>query len=157
DEYDGRRFGFASKNFYAEFLAARELGKNYRSYFGEVELEKPVSHQLFELPSYSTLDALARKFKMNKDVIADLNPALRRPILKSARRIPKGYMLRLPLQPGIDPASLYAQLPADEKYDEQVSDRYYVVEKGDNLGRIAREFNTTVGTLMDLNDISNPR
>lgn len=157
DEYDGRRFGFASKNFYAEFLAARELGKNYRSYFGEVELEKPVIHQLFELPSYSTLDALARKFKMNKDVIADLNPALRRPILKSARRIPKGYVLRLPLQPGIDPASLYAQLPADEKYDEQVSDRYYVVEKGDNLGRIAREFNTTVGTLMDLNDISNPR
>ncbi len=157
DEYDGRRFGFASKNFYAEFLAARELGKNHRSYFGEVELEKPADHQIFELPSYITLDALARKFKLNKDLIAELNPALRRPILKSARRIPKGYKLRLPLQPGVDPASLYAQLPAEEKYDEQVSDRYYVVEKGDNLGRIAREFNTTVETLMDLNDISNPR
>jgi len=157
EEYDGRRFGFASKNFYAEFLAARELGKNFRHYFGEVEKEKPGAYQTFAVPSYITLDALARKFKLNKDVIAELNPALRRPILKSARRIPKGYPLRLPLQQDIDLASLYAQLPAEEKHEEQVSDRYYTVESGDNLGRIAEEFHTTVETLMDLNDISNPR
>jgi membrane-bound lytic murein transglycosylase D len=157
EEYEGRRFGYASKNFYAEFLAARELGKYYRTYFGEVELENPGMHQIFEVPSYITLDALARKFKLNKDIVAELNPALRRPILKSARRIPKGYKLRLPVQQDIDLNTLYAQLPADEKFNEQVAERYYVVESGDNLGRIAREFNTTVETLMDLNDISNPR
>lgn len=157
EEYDGRRFGFASKNFYAEFLAARELGKNYRHYFGEVEKEKPDALQIFTVPSYITLDALARKFNLSKDLIAELNPALRRPILKSARRIPKGYPLRLPRQQNIDLTTLYAQVPAEEKHDEQVSDRYYVVESGDNLGRIAGEFGTTVETLMDLNDISNPR
>ncbi len=155
--YDGRAFGFASKNFFAEFLAAREVAKNYRSHFGDVELEQRGKHQIFEVPSFITLDALARKFKLNKDIVAELNPALRRPILKSARRIPKGYKLRLPQQLEIDLASLYAQLPPEEKHDEQVSDRYYRVESGDNLGRIAREFGTTVETLMDLNDISSPR
>lgn len=156
DEYDGRAFGFASKNFYAEFLAARHVARNYRDYFGEVALETPGEHQLFEVPSYITLDALARKFNLNKDIIAELNPALRRPILKSARRIPRGYQLRVPAQQA-DLAALFAQLPAEEKYEGQITDRYYRVESGDNLGQIAREFGTTVETLMDLNDISNPR
>jgi membrane-bound lytic murein transglycosylase D len=157
ESYDGRAFGFASKNFYSEFLAAREIAKNYRTYFGEVLLEMPEKHQIFEVPSFITLDALSRKFSLNKDIVAELNPALRRPILKSARRLPKGYKLRLPLQQNIDLTSLYDQVPAAEKHDEQVADRYYRVESGDNLGQIAREFNTTVETLMDLNDISNPR
>jgi len=33
-DYRRRRFQFASRNFYAEFLAAREVAKNYRRYFG---------------------------------------------------------------------------------------------------------------------------
>lgn len=41
NDYKGPVFGFASMNFYAEFLAAVEVYKNYPAYFGELELDKP--------------------------------------------------------------------------------------------------------------------
>src|SRR5215510_3340468 len=41
DKYNGPRFGYASMNFYSEFLAAVEIYNNYQTYFGELVLEKP--------------------------------------------------------------------------------------------------------------------
>ena len=41
--YDGRTFGYASMNFYTEFVAAVEVYENYLQYFGELVLEKPNS------------------------------------------------------------------------------------------------------------------
>jgi len=157
ERYNGRAFGFASKNFYAEFLAAMEVAKSYEKYFGQVQFEQAEKHQMFEVPSYITLDALCRKFSVDKQTVAKLNPALRHPILKSSRRIPRGYHLRLPLDIGLDAQSLYAQLPAEEKHDSQVVEKYYQVEPGDNLGSIARQFGTTVAVLVDLNNIADPR
>lgn len=44
DEYDGPAFGFASRNYYAQFLAAREISVNPRVYFPEgISYELPVS------------------------------------------------------------------------------------------------------------------
>lgn len=157
EKYDGRAFGFASKNFYAEFLAAVHVAKNYQKYFTDVQFEKPEKHQLFTVPNYITLDALCRKFDIDERSVAQLNPALRRPIIKSARRIPQGYMLRLPIQEGLDLQALYAQVPTAEKHEEQVVEKYYQVEPGDNLGSIARQFGTSAEVLTDLNNISNPR
>jgi len=43
EEYRGRVFGYASMNFYSEFLAAVEVYENYPQYFGELALERPDS------------------------------------------------------------------------------------------------------------------
>jgi membrane-bound lytic murein transglycosylase D len=40
-EYRGSRFGYASMNFYSEFLAAVEVYNNYQQYFGELTLDTP--------------------------------------------------------------------------------------------------------------------
>jgi membrane-bound lytic murein transglycosylase D len=40
-DYDGPYFGFASKNFYAEFLAALEISRNPEAYFGPLPIEPP--------------------------------------------------------------------------------------------------------------------
>ncbi|MFM8342052.1 MAG: lytic transglycosylase, partial [Methylomonas sp.] len=43
DNYDGPAFGFASRNYYAQFLAAREIAANPNQYFREgVSYEAPV-------------------------------------------------------------------------------------------------------------------
>ncbi len=157
EKYDGRAFGFASKNFYAEFLAAVHIAKNYEKYFSDLQFEQPSKHKIFEVPDYITLDALSRKFGIEKQTLAQLNPSLRQPILKSARRIPKGFRLRLPFEADVDYQTLYAQVPAADKHTAQVVDKYYRVEPGDNLSSIARQFGTTVAALMELNDITNPR
>jgi membrane-bound lytic murein transglycosylase D len=39
--YRGKTFGYASMNFYAEFLAAVDVYRNYPQYFGELTLDKP--------------------------------------------------------------------------------------------------------------------
>ena len=43
NEYKGPLFGYASMNFYTEFLAAVEVYNNYQQYFGELALEKPTA------------------------------------------------------------------------------------------------------------------
>ncbi|MDD2759216.1 MAG: lytic transglycosylase domain-containing protein [Methylomonas sp.] len=44
EEYDGPTFGFASRNYYAQFLAAREIATNPESYFPEgIMYEMPVN------------------------------------------------------------------------------------------------------------------
>jgi membrane-bound lytic murein transglycosylase D len=43
NEYDGPLFGYASMNFYAEFVAAVEVYENYQQYFGELVLDTPLS------------------------------------------------------------------------------------------------------------------
>ena len=155
-KYQSRSFGFASKNFYAEFLAAKHVAENYLDYFGQIDFEQPIKYQVFEVPDYVTIDALARKFNIDRQDIASYNPALRLPIVNSSRRIPKGFQLKLPVQEGMDASALYASLPVDEKHEQQVQDRYYRVEAGDKLGDLARRFGTSIEVLMTLNDISNP-
>src|SRR4030095_15801852 len=39
--YRGPLFGFASQNFYAEFLAALDLSQNYKQYFGDLLFTEP--------------------------------------------------------------------------------------------------------------------
>jgi membrane-bound lytic murein transglycosylase D len=41
DEYKGPLFGYASMNFYTEFLAAVEVYNNYEQYFGQLALDRP--------------------------------------------------------------------------------------------------------------------
>jgi len=43
DEYKGPLFGYASMNFYAEFLAAVEVYNSYQDYFGQLVLDKPAA------------------------------------------------------------------------------------------------------------------
>ena len=50
-EYDGKAWGFASKNFFAEFLAALEVEKNYKRYFPNLELDRPVYFDEVQLGS----------------------------------------------------------------------------------------------------------
>jgi membrane-bound lytic murein transglycosylase D len=43
NEYRGPLFGYASMNFYSEFLAAVEVYNNYQQYFGELALDTPAA------------------------------------------------------------------------------------------------------------------
>lgn len=44
-EYRGPLFGYASMNFYSEFLAAVDVYKNYEQHFGQLTLDKPSMKQ----------------------------------------------------------------------------------------------------------------
>lgn len=156
EKYQSRNFKFASRNFYAEFLAAVEVRKNYKIYFGELNFESPDKYLTFKVPSYVRLSTLEKRLDLNRQDVKELNPSLRRSVLNSQRRLPRGYELRIPYRENFDPEAVYAQIPSGEKYQSQVATNWYQVERGDNLQQISRRFNTTVADIMDLNEIRNP-
>jgi len=155
EKYQSRSFGFASKNFYAEFIAAAEVAKNYPLYFGPIRFEEPVEYKEFPLPDYIMLDDLAKTYNLDRETLAEYNPAFRSSLLNSSRRIPKGYKIRLPNVDGLDPQALYAGIADDKRHDAQIRDQFYQVQRGDNLSSIARRYKVPLETLMALNNMPN--
>src|SRR5262245_14387266 len=93
-EYKSRNFGFASRNFYAQFLAALEVASDHENYFGPVEFHRPEDFVEIRLDHYITVNRLLEVCNLDLEEFSDLNPALRPPVMKSQRRIPKNYTLR---------------------------------------------------------------
>jgi membrane-bound lytic murein transglycosylase D len=95
-EYRGRAFGFASRNFYAEFLAALDVERDSRSYFGDVPAEPPFRLHERRLERPLGIEAAARLARTDREELASLNPALSGLVVSGRRPIPAGYQLRLP-------------------------------------------------------------
>ncbi|MEW6443652.1 MAG: LysM peptidoglycan-binding domain-containing protein [bacterium] len=151
--YQSPYFGFASRNFYAEFLAALYVVEHYRDYFGEVSFEPPLQFRELELPRYVKIQTLARNLNLETEDLANFNPALRKPILQGARSLPKGYRLRVPAQ--VEAETLIARIPSREW--SQKEGNWYRVERGDTLASIARRNGTSVATLVALNELASSR
>ncbi|MFH1728975.1 MAG: transglycosylase SLT domain-containing protein [Pseudomonadota bacterium] len=154
DQYNGRTFGFASKNFYAEFLAACDVFKNSHKYFGYIEKYKPLEYSVFILPDYIYLGSLQKFFKLNIDEVKKYNYSLRPPIFSNYQRIPRGFKLKLPKEEVLELASNYEiKLPKAHKYSAQKRSMYYKVRRGDTLSEIARKNRTSVAAIKAGNHI----
>jgi membrane-bound lytic murein transglycosylase D len=109
--YEHKPFGFASKNFYAEFLAAVEVAKNPSRYFGDQVPDPPLVFHGEELPVSVTLEVAQRAFRCGTDTLTALNPAFLPSVLKGKAAIPRGYTLRLP--DGTDITASYERLASE--------------------------------------------
>jgi membrane-bound lytic murein transglycosylase D len=96
--YDGPGFGFASRNFYAEFLAALDIEKNSEAYFGRLPKEALPATRTVMLDRSVDIFAAARLARTQDYILADLNPALLDPVISGRVPIPAGYGLRLPAE-----------------------------------------------------------
>ncbi len=132
--YQSRSFKFASRNFYSEFLAAREVAKNYNRYFGNITLDRPVRHSRFKMNGYVPAQDLARGLGIDLATLKQLNPALRNPVFDGRKYIPKGYELRLPK--GFSP-DIIAKTAAPLYRTGQKPSKFHRVQKGDTAGSIA--------------------
>ena len=74
--YDGRTFGFASRNFYVAFLAALQVDREAQRYFPGVRPEPAVHYDVAELPAYVAADRLVAATGLSGDELARHNPAL---------------------------------------------------------------------------------
>ena len=96
--YRGPAFGFASRNFYAEFLAALDVDRHHEAWFGPMPNETPRPTRVRRLEQSVGIDVAARLARTDRDTIAELNPALLDPVAEGRRAIPAGYALRLPAE-----------------------------------------------------------
>ena len=150
-KYSGPRFGFASRNYYAAFLAAGDVTRNAEKHFGPLDREEADNYWIVKVPSYIPVGDLIRHLKLETDVIKALNPALQHAVWSGKKYVPKGYPLRLPAT--TRNATIAALLTRVQGHEQQIPDLYYQVKAGDTLSEIALRHNHSVRDLMALNDL----
>jgi membrane-bound lytic murein transglycosylase D len=153
-EYKGRTFGFASRNFYVAFLAAKHVDQNADTYFPGTVRDKPTDYTRIELDSYIAADDLADALKLSTRQLRSYNPALQSTVWQGSKHLPRGTQLRVPAQLLDDSVdSLLAAIPADNWHAEQLPDMFHTIARGDTLSQIAETYKTSVSTLVALNNL----
>jgi len=155
-DYKGPRFGFASRNFYAQFLAAVEVERNADRLFGTLVRDTPPDFSQVELAGYIDASVVATTLGVSLETLRSSNPALLPQVWSGNKRIPGGYTLKINraayrgnLLAGIN------SIPADQFFTAQIPDVSYVVRSGDSLSGVASRFNTTVSELVAINQLRN--
>jgi len=152
--YQSPSFKFASRNFYSEFLAARQVASNYRDYFGDIELDRPVPMRTVVMDGYVSFKQLSTLFNVDHETLKKMNLALRDPVFNGQKHVPKGYALRLPAVQGSDPAMQMAAIPESYYQQEQRASRFHTVRSGDTVSKIARLNGVKVSDLILANKLN---
>jgi membrane-bound lytic murein transglycosylase D len=153
ERYESRSFGFASKNFYTEFLAALDVSSRAEHFFGPIERHPPADPEIVVLDAHYEAAALASAFDVPLDVLREYNPALLSPVWQGQKYVPARYGLRLPRDAARPPGAVVLAGLAGERFAAQKPDRHYRVHRGDTLSRIARRFGVSERELVALNGL----
>lgn len=153
-EYNGRAFGFASRNFYVAFLAANEVAENAEKYVGVIEKDAPIPQVVIPMTDYVSVDSLEGALNVSRATLKGSNPALLASVWNGTKHVPRGFELRIPAD-AVDGAAgqLLAAIPPDERFARQTPDLQHRVERGDSLSVIAARYNTTVSELVAMNNL----
>ena len=152
-EYDGPAFGFASQNFYCEFLAALEISSNPSRYFTAVRIDPPLACTEFRLPDPVRWDWLLAAFSVESAQLSALNPAVGRSYTSGRHPLPRGYILRLPPERAADAAQRWTVVPASARVADSSPVGRYRVRPGDTLGSIAIRHRVSLATLLKANGL----
>ena len=153
-EYQSRSFGFASRNFYVEFLAANHVASNHEDYFGKLALDQPIDFDSVTLPFYTRSRDLAAALGVDAGTLEKANPALRPGVWRNTNFVPKGYRLHVPTASLERPLSeALASIPNGNRYASQSTSGSYTVRRGDTLSKIASRNGISSRQLASLNGL----
>jgi membrane-bound lytic murein transglycosylase D len=144
-DYDGKYFGFASRNFYASFVAALELAKRYETTPPEgLSIDAPNALDRLRLDRPATALSLARRFGVPLGELAAINPAWTKRAVRGQAPIPGGVHVWLP----------EGTLEKAARGKVSASDRVHVVRQGDTLAEIARRYQVQLAELVRRNGLT---
>jgi membrane-bound lytic murein transglycosylase D len=153
EDYDSRSFGFASRNFYAAFLAALDVDRDATRYFGEFRIDPPIETTVVVLPDFVDAAPLAKAWKLSLAKLKEFNPALMETVWQGDKYVPRGFKLRLPVSAGGDAGSLLAEIPSGVRFAAQRPDLYHRVQRGDTLSEIAERYGVSLAALVRANGL----
>jgi len=174
--YNGRQFGFASRNFYGEFLAACKIMNGAEKYFDGINYQRALVSDSIKLAHPLWVSSLLNHSNLTREDLRSHNPALQSSVIFSKRPVPSGYQLRLPAgkfpdlpgfitqlrtsEPAVPPvaaATSHAPKQTSRSAKTQrasASAKTYVVRRGDTLFSISRKFARRVEDIRRLNGLS---
>lgn len=160
-EYDSDSFGFASGNFYTEFLAVREIISHPERHLAEpLRFDAPLQLESLRLPRPTSATRLARLLDTDIVSLAAVNPAWLDKALQGKVALPANIRVWLPRGIQFAGTGADAQLQVAERnapplpvLDGQARKELYRVRAGDTLGAIARREGVSVAELRSMNGI----
>ena len=174
-QYQGSSFGFASRNYYAEFLAVRDIAAHPQDYGIPVPrfVDPPLMRGLTTQPM--SVKRLSQLTGLSVEDLKRLNPALRAAVYQDRARIPAHVPLNVPrsavtaalgLQniesltappplavPATQSSSEYAT-ESSAASAENIRGKRYVATATDTPASMAARFNLTVAQLLALNHLA---
>ena len=98
NNYKASTFGFASSNFYAEFLAILEVEREYRRHFGKLMVDPPISYHEVTVIDDTRFNELVEGCQLQSRELATYNPALTDWVTSGRGFVPQGFRLRVPIE-----------------------------------------------------------
>ena len=152
--YNGRTFGFASRNFYVAFLAAMEVDQNPQNYFPATAREPATDYSSASIDAYVPVSELSAALGVTANQLKRHNQSLQPTVWQGSKLLPKGFTVRVPTSMLGGPMDeLLAGVPDESWADEQLPDLFHTIARGDTLSEIAETYNTRVSTLVALNSL----
>ncbi|MEQ1440118.1 LysM peptidoglycan-binding domain-containing protein [Fontimonas sp. SYSU GA230001] len=153
DRYDNPRFGFAGKNYYAEFLAALDVERKWRERENR-DGHDPIEFEIVETRHYVPYETLRRLCGARDEDFRRLNPAYRPEVIDGRLYVPPGHLIRVPAGSARAFDLAYAKLGAHERFDRQrVFYLLHKVDKGQTLGGIAKQYRVSIDAIRRANGI----
>jgi len=153
-KYKSRTFGFASRNFYTEFLAALDVDQNAERYFGPLTPRQPVRYEIATLEDFVPAEAVERALGVDRETLREHNRALRPAVWNGAKYMPQGFELRVPASALKQPINVaLASIAGPQRFAKQHRDRLYTVRRGDSLSKIARRYHVKERDLVAINNL----
>jgi membrane-bound lytic murein transglycosylase D len=162
EKYNHPHWGFPPKQFYAEFLAAVEIGSNPSRYFAGFEHDPAVRLREVEVERSTSLASLIQSSRMSREDFLGWNPALN----PSARVVPAGYRVKLPSDRSVEPLvtvakSDWKELKTVKKEAAEPKARAQVVhhrvKPGETLFEIAQRYGASVQRIVQVNGLRQTR
>lgn len=143
-------WGFAPKQFYAEFLAAVDIGANVKKYFPDLEPDSPVEIKEVELERATPIASVIKTSGLSRDEFLGWNPALN----PSVRLLPAGYRVKLPAERTAEPLVAVAQIQREARQPQPKAQVvHHRVKRGETIFEIAKRYGASVERILQANGI----
>lgn len=153
--YTAKSFGFASRNFYAEFLAASDVERNWKDHFGEVQRKTPLSFEVVETKHYVPYETLRRLCDADDELFRKLNPAYRPEVMAGKLYVPPGHLIRVPAGAAKNFEVAYARLGDNERFGSQrVYHLLHKVRRGETLSSLSKRYGVSQASIRNGNSIN---
>ncbi|MGH8460383.1 MAG: LysM peptidoglycan-binding domain-containing protein [Stenotrophobium sp.] len=149
------RFGFAGRNYYAEFLAATDVERSYQKRNAADLKKNALRFDIVETKHYVPYETLRRLCGASDDLFRSLNPAYRPEVIEGRMYVPPGHLIRVPAGSARAFEVAYSRLPESEKYNHQrVYYTLHRIKHGESLGMLARHYGVSISALLAANDMN---
>ncbi|MBT3181337.1 MAG: transglycosylase SLT domain-containing protein [Deltaproteobacteria bacterium] len=139
-------YGFASRNFFMEFLAALEIVENVDNYFGQIQYDKPLRYEVVKSSYHLSLPNVAKLSGIPMDELLEYNAGFTAKVASGKQLVPIGFPIRVPEGKGDFFLAAAARAPKS-----RTGDIKHVVKKGESLNTIASMYGVDPDKLQKIN------